>query len=146
MDVQPLPPAVMEKLVQNGKVYRDAKASGDYASAEAQLLASWDAFPEPKHSWDSSESVIKTIAGFYIERKDFSAAENWVKELFKCDPLPGDPKPYLLLGKIYYESGRHELAAQNLIKAYEMGGRRGYASEDPKYLKFALDEIKNASK
>ncbi|MBF9264490.1 hypothetical protein [Paracidovorax cattleyae] len=146
MDVQPLPPEVLEKLVQNGKIYREAKAAGDYALAEAQLLASWDAFPEPKHSWDSSESVTKTIAGYYIERKNFSAAETWVKELFKCDPLPSDPKPYLLLGKIYYESGRHELAAQNLIKAYEMGGRRGYASEDPKYLKFALDQIKKASK
>lgn len=146
MDVQPLPPEALQKLVEYGKIYRDAKAAEDYALAESQLLASWEAFPDPKHSWDSSESLIKTIAQYYIERKEFSSAEKWVDELFKCAPLPRDPKPYLLLGKIYYESGKHDLAANNLVKAYEMGGRRGYVGEDPKYLKFALDQIKKAAK
>lgn len=146
MDVQILPAEVLQKLVENGKIYREAKASGDYNLAESKLLASWEAFPHPKHSWDSSESLIKTIVQYYIDRKEFSSAERWVGELFKCEPLPGDPKPYLLLGKIYYESGKHELAKENLIKAYEMGGRRGYANEDQKYLKFALDQMKKSNK
>lgn len=146
MDIQNLPAEVLQKLVKNGKIYREAKASGDYSLAESKLLASWEAFPDPKHSWDSSESLIKTIVQYYIERKEFSAAESWVGELFKCEPLPGDPKPYLLLGKIYYESGKTELAKENLIKAYEMGGRRGCANEDQKYLEFALDQIKKSDK
>ncbi len=146
MDVQPLPPEALQKLVEYGKIYMKAKAAGDYTLAESQLLASWEAFPDPKHSWDSSESLIKTIVQYYIDRKDLSSAERWVDELFKCTPLPGDPKPYMLLGKIYHESGKHDLAAKNLVKAYEMGGRRGYVGEDPKYLEFALDQMKKAAK
>ena len=146
MDIQNLPAEVLQKLVENGKIYREAKASGDYSLAESKLLASWEAFPHPKHSWNSSESLIKTIVQYYIDRKEFSSAESWVGELFKCEPLPCDPMPYFLLGKIYYDSGRTELAKENLIKAYEAGGRRGYANEDQKYLKFALDQMKKSEK
>jgi hypothetical protein len=146
MNIQNLPAEVLQKLAENGKIYREAKASGDCNLAESKFLASWEAFPHPKHSWDSSESLIKTIVQHYIDRKEFSSAESWVGELFKCEPLPGDPKPYLLLGKIYYDSGRTELAKENLIKAYEMGGRRGYANEDQKYLKLALDQMKKSEK
>lgn len=146
MEIQNFTAEVLQKLVENGRIYRKAKASGDYSLAESKLLAIWEAFPHPKHSWDSSESLIKTIVQYYIERKEFSSAESWVGELFKCKPLPGDPKPYLLLGKIYFESGKTELAKENLIKAYETGGRRGYANEGQKYLKFALDQIKKWDK
>ncbi|MEA9585911.1 hypothetical protein VC279_06240 [Xanthomonas sp. WHRI 10064A] len=146
MRVSVLPAEVYNQMVVNGKVYRDAKASGDYKSAESKLLATWDAFPEPKHLWDSSESTIKVIIDFYIERQDFTSAEKWAKELFKCDPLPNDPEPYIILGKIYLESGRQDLATHNLVKAYEVGGRRGYVGEDQKYLKYALDQMKKAGK
>lgn len=146
MRVQSLSSDIYQKMVENGKIYREAKASGDYKLAESKLLATWGAFPEPKHLWDSSQSTLKVIIDFYIERKGFSSAEQWAKELFRCDVLPNDPEPYIILGKIYLESCRQDLATQNLVKAYEMGGRRGYVGEDPKYLKYALDQMKKAGK
>lgn len=146
MPVQKLPPEIYDIMAENGKVYRAAKASGDYDLAEKKLLEIWSKFPEPKHLWDSSQSLIKAITAFYWECKSYLAAEKWAKELFNCELLPADPEPYIILGKIYLDAGNHELATQNLIKAYEMGGRRGYSGEDPKYLKFALDQMKKAAK
>lgn len=146
MPVQKLPSEVYEVMVENGKAYRSAKASGNYVLAEEKLLDTWKKFPEPKHLWDSSQSLIKAISSFYWEQRKFADAENWAKELFHCELLPGDAEPYIIVGKIYFEAGSQGLAAQNLIKAYELGGRRGYSGEDPKYLKFALDQMKKASK
>ncbi|WP_157836623.1 hypothetical protein [Paracidovorax oryzae] len=91
-------------------------------------------------------SLIKNIFNFYIAQKNYLQAEFWARELFKCKLLENDPEPYIMLGKVYLESGREQLAAEELIKAYEMGGRRRSVGEDPKYLKFALDQMRKASK
>ncbi len=51
--------------------------------------------------------------------------------MFNCEPLPNDPYPYILLGEIYLEWGKEDLATENLVKAFEMGGRQGFVGEDP---------------
>ncbi len=91
-------------------------------------------------------SLIENIFEFYFARKNYESAEAWANELQKCKLLPNDPGAHIILGKVHLESGREKLAAKELIKAYGMGGRRGYVGEDPKYLKFALDQMKKASK
>ncbi|MDA8446482.1 hypothetical protein [Paracidovorax valerianellae] len=142
MTAKSLPAHVHQEEMKCGMVYREAKGSGDYVLAEKMLLSVWNAYPDPKHLWDSSQSLIKDIADFYRERRDYAVAEQWAGELFKCDLLPYDAEPYIILGRIYLDSDRQDLAAQYLIKAYELGGRRGYVGEEPKYLKFALDQMK----
>lgn len=144
--VQDLPKEIDQQEIACGKAYQEAMKAQDYAQAEKMLLLIWDFYPEPKLCWSSSMSLIKNIFEFYFARKNYKCAEAWANELQKCKLLPNDPEPRIILGKVYLESGREQLAAKELIKAYEMGGRRGYVGEDPKYLKFALDQIKKASK
>jgi tetratricopeptide (TPR) repeat protein len=141
--VLPLPHDIYEKRIENGKIFREAKSKGDYISAEQALLRSWELFPEPKYRWDSSQSFIKTVGEFYLEWRRYHEAERWATNIFKCDPLPNDPAPYILLGKIYYESGRNDLAKKNLTKAFELGGRRGFVGENSKYMEFAQEQMKN---
>ncbi|MEA9585912.1 hypothetical protein VC279_06245 [Xanthomonas sp. WHRI 10064A] len=145
MPAQELPLEIERKESEYGKAYGEAMKSHDYEKAERMLLSSWGVYPEPKHLWSSSKSLIKDIINFYLDRKSFQSAENWAGELFKCNLLPNDPKPYIILGKIYFESGRMALAEEQLVKAYEMGGRRGYVGEDPKYIKFVLDNKKKSA-
>jgi tetratricopeptide (TPR) repeat protein len=113
-----------------------------YAEAESKYIAAWHSLPEPKHHWDSSQSILKSVVRFYFEQRRFPEAEQWAKEVFKCDPLPGDAAPYIVLGKIYLEAGREDLAGEQLVKAFELAGRRGFVGEEPKYLKFAQDQMK----
>lgn len=140
--VTPLPKAIHDEVMELGKPFKIAKNAGDLAGAEPYLLQMWQMFPEPKFNWDWSQSYLTSIAGFYFEWKRFAEAEHWAREVFKCEPLPNDPGPYILLGKIYLEWGKQDLAAENLVKAFDMGGRRGFAGEDPKYLKFAQAQMK----
>ncbi|WOS42711.1 hypothetical protein [Xanthomonas rydalmerensis] len=142
MSAQDLPVDIGEKEVELGKAYQQSIKANDYPQAEKMLLAMWDIYPQPKHLWSSSKSLIKDIIGFYMEQKNYSSAESWVDELFRCNLLPNDPKPHIIRGKVYFESGRKDMAAQEFLKAYEMGGRRGYVGEDPKYLQFALSRQK----
>lgn len=142
MYAQDLPADIGEKEIQLGKVYHQSIESKDYLQAEKMLLAMWDIYPQPKHLWSSSKSLTKDIIDFYMKQKNCSSAESWVDELLRCNLLPNDPKPYIIRGKIYFESGRKDMAAQEFLKAHEMGGRRGYVGEDPKYLQFALSRQK----
>ena len=142
ISVQPLSAEINAKLMSLGKQHQEAKKSSDFFGAEKYLLAMWQEFPTPKYSWDWSENYLKSLANFYLEWRNFLEAERWAQEVFKCDPLPNDPGPYILLGKIYMEWGKEDLARENLVKAYEMGGRRGFVGEDPKYLKFAQTQMK----
>jgi len=137
-----LPDEINEKRAENGKIYREAKAKGDYASAERALLASWSLFPEPKYDWDSTRMFLKTVSELYLEWGKYSDAEKWALNIFKSDLGPYDPMPYQLLGKIYLEAGQEELARTNLIKAFEMGGRRFFAGENPKYMKFIQEQLR----
>ena len=146
MPAKELPPEIGQKEMDYGRLYQQAIKSSDYQKAEKMLLLVWDIYPEPKYLWSSSMSLIKNVFNFYITQKNYLQAEFWARELFKCKLLENDPEPYIMLGKVYLESGREQLAAEELIKAYEMGGRRGYVGEDPKYLKFALDQMRKASK
>lgn len=146
MPAKELPPEIGQKEIEYGRLYLQAIKSNNCQEAEKMLLLVWDLYPEPKYLWSSSMSLIKGIFNFYLARNNYLQAEFWARELFKCELLENDPEPYIILGKVYLESGREQLAAEELIKAYEMGGRRGYVGEDPKYLKFALDQMRKASK
>ncbi len=146
MPAKELPPEIGQKEIEYGRLYQKAIKSNNYQEAEKMLLLVWGLYPEPKYLWSSSMSLIKGIFKFYLAQNNYLQAEFWARELFKCKLLENDPEPYIMLGKVYLESGREQLAAEELIKAYEMGGRRGYVGEDPKYLKFALDQMRKASK
>lgn len=140
--VKPLPKAIHDQVMELGKPFQIAKKAGNFAAAEPYLLQMWATFPEPKFQWDWSQSYPTSIAGFYFEWQRFLEAEQWAREVFKCEPLPSDPCPYILLGKIYLEWGKDDLAKEHLVKAFEMGGRRGFVGEHPKYLKFAQAQMK----
>ncbi|MDR2187586.1 MAG: hypothetical protein LBE62_05960 [Azonexus sp.] len=137
MEIRKLPDHIYDELCAYGEKYRAAKAIGDIEKAEDYLSKLWLAMPEPKYFWDWSQSIIKSIAEFYFEEKNYTEAEKWAKQLFNCQVAPGDAGPYIITGKIYLESGNEALATEYLTKAVKLAGRRGFFGENPKYLKYA---------
>ena len=140
--VMPLPKNIDDKILELRNAAYSARSQKDYAKAEENYLAAWNALPVPRHGWDTSQLLMERIAGFYLEWQKYADAERWAIDAFKTNPSPSYHGLYLMLGKIYFESGNEDLASENLVKAFEMGGRRGFVGEDPKYLKFAQAQMK----
>lgn len=138
----PLPEALQQKEIELGRAFRAAKLAGDFGLAERILLDTWDIYPQPKHGNQGVISLVSNISNFFFELGRYPEAEWWASEIFKCDPPRDYHRPFLMLGKIYLEWGKTDVAAENLVKAFEMGGRRGFVGEEPKYLKFAQAQMK----
>jgi len=114
--------------------------SGDQGNAEQCILQAWKMIPDPQYNWDISQIVVIRIAKFFRDIKKFAEAEQWAQNIFKCNPAPGDAEPYIVLGSIYLESGDLMAARENLQKAFDLAGKRGFQGHDPKYLKFLKDK------
>lgn len=140
-----LPKDISDSIINLRNTAYEKKLAGDYIGAEKNYLLAWGSLPPPEYNWDTSQILLERISEFYLEWKKYSEAEKWALDIFRSNPSSNYHRPYLILGKIYFESKREDLAAQNLIKAFEMGGRRGFTGEDPKYLKFVQDQM-NSSK
>ena len=122
-------------LAERNAAY-EFKKQGDYAQAELHYLKAWALFPEPKYEWGWSQDTIYSISNFYLELKNFEKALHWAELVFKTNPLPGDGAPYVMLGKIYFESDKIDLAFENFKKAFLLAGKRAFEGEDKKYLDF----------
>jgi tetratricopeptide (TPR) repeat protein len=140
--IRDLPKQIADLEIELGTKFRNALAANNRQAAAAAIVETWNTYPDPKHKWAGSQSLLKDIANFYFEWKKYPEAEQWANEVFKCELLPHDAAPYILLGKIYLEAGREDLAGEQLVKAFELGGRRGFVGEDAKYLKFAQEQMK----
>jgi tetratricopeptide (TPR) repeat protein len=111
-----------------------------FAEAELHMKKAWELIPEPKYQWDSSQSTIGNLSEFYLAWGKYDDAKFWAKEVFKCNPLPGDGFPYFFLGKIHYEAEEFEDACKQFKKAYELSGPRAFQEEDQKYFKFLKEK------
>ena len=129
-----LPQDISNREIELGQVFQNAKKSGDMESAERALLEIWSVYPTPKGNYQGSTSLVTNISLFYLSLNKLQQAENWALEIFNCHPPDGYYKPYMVLGKIYYEMGDFGRAAVNLLKAYEFEGKRGFAGEDKNIL------------
>ena len=144
--VKTLPKDINDSIINLRNIAYEKKLTGDYFAAEQNYLLAWGSLPSPEFDWDTSQILLERISEFYLEWKKYTEAEKWALDIFKSNPASNYHRPYLILGKIYLESRREDLVAQNLIKAFEMGGRRGFSGEDPKYLKFVQDQMKSVKK
>jgi hypothetical protein len=59
-----------------------------------------------------------------------------------CPGGLGNPFLHLRFGQILFESGDHDLAADELIRAYMGAGDEIFENEDPKYLNFLKTRAK----
>ena len=141
--VKTLPKDINDSIINLRNIAYEKKLAGDYIAAEQDYLLAWRSLPSPEYSWDTSQILLERISEFYLEWKNYSEAEKWALDIFKSKPSSNYHRPYLILGKIYLESKREDLATQNLIKVFEMGGRRSFTGEDPKYLKFTQEKMKS---
>jgi len=132
---QPVADAIFSVMTEG---YEFAK-KGETAVAGSRMQQAWDMIPEPKLGWDISTIAVLLIAKFYRSIGDYTKAHEWADRFLTLEHLPGDGAPFILKGSIYYEAGDLAAAREWLKKGLEVGRRRAFSGEDPKYLRLVTE-------
>jgi tetratricopeptide (TPR) repeat protein len=141
--VKQLDPGIANEILALIKQGFALTKQGDFVAAETYYLSAWEKIPEPKFSWDVSESTLRSVARFYRNASRFEEAKAWMNKLFDSGSIaPYDAEPCLLLGTIHYEAGELDLARKYLQEADRISKGRAFQDQDPKYYKFLKQKQK----
>lgn len=117
---------------------------GEIELAVNMATTAWAKVPEPKFGWDVSKSFVSSVARIYRNSKKFDAALTLMNELFSSGTVKKHQDgPYFLLGTIYFEMGDKLESIEWLSQANEISKGRCFREQDPKYLKFFLENKKD---
>lgn len=119
--------------------------AGNFELAEKRYLKSWDMFPEPKLSWNSSQVRLYAISDFYLGWEKLEKALEWAMLVFKTELLEGDGTPQLKVGIIQFEMGNLDAAYAVFRDAFTISGKRTFQGFDKKYLNFYLAKVKEVN-
>ncbi|MCC2596529.1 hypothetical protein LKR43_09260 [Pusillimonas sp. MFBS29] len=142
-DVLPLPSGAEEKLYEYGALGRQAQEAGDFDQAEKYVLACWNCIPDPKLSYDHAQSLTADLVKFYRDIGQPGKAAEWLPLARQAYGPEPDPYIEFIAATVHYEAGELDQAFelfQRLFKAYKT---RPFQGEEPKYLAFYLDRVKN---
>lgn len=128
-----------ETLIESYKQFK----AGNLEKAILLANSAWEDIPKPKFDWDVSKSFVLSIAETYRDCKLFDKAINLLEELFSAKTVKSHQDgPYFMMGTTYYEAGDTKNAIKWLSEANAISKGRCFREEDPKYLKFFLENKK----
>jgi len=123
--------------------YREFQA-GNCARAVELANNAWAEVPEPKFGWDVTNSFVIGIAETYRDCQLYEPAINLLNDLFSAKAVDSfEDGPYFMMGTTYYEMGDFENSLKWLSQANTISKGRCFREEDPKYLKFFLENKKD---
>jgi hypothetical protein len=117
--------------------------SGDLAGAEARFLEAWDLIPEPKVEWDYSQSLSSGFVTFYRDTGQPAKALPWidtVAAIYDASPA-SETHVAMFRGTVLFEMGDLDGALEAFRPQFEKHGKRPFAGEDPKFLKFVTSRL-----
>ena len=109
---------------------------GRFEEAIPVFQGAWQLLPEPKDEWNAAIWLLAAIGDCHFLMQDFVAARRVLLDAVAMPGGVGNPFLHLRLGEIALELGDEARAADELIRAYAVGGPEAFQSEDPKYLRF----------
>ena len=135
---QPLPADVEARIDEFSDEFVVAKEAGDIPGMEASLRAGWNALPEPKFGWDSSQILTHHLIAFLrdtgkaheaLELSDLQFASG------TADGFSGDPM--IFRGSTLLALGRVDEARTILQDVLSKYGKREFVGENSRFLEFA---------
>lgn len=136
MDTSELPSTVHE-AIQHFCADGDAlTAAGRHEEAIAEYNRAWEIVPEPKDNWKASTWILAAIADAAFLGGYNTAAREALEYSMVCPDALGNPFLHLRLGQVLFDTGEHDRAADELMRAYMGAGSEIFATEDPRYLTF----------
>jgi tetratricopeptide (TPR) repeat protein len=123
--------------------YKELQAKNCETAIQLAIKA-WEEIPEPKFGWDVSKSFTLGIAETYRDCKIYPPAIKFLEDLFSSNTVKEyQDGPYFMMGTTYYEMGDNNNALKWLTQANAISKGRCFREEDPKYLKFFLENKKD---
>ncbi|MFD2579979.1 hypothetical protein ACFSTD_18315 [Novosphingobium colocasiae] len=97
-------------------------ASGKYEEAIAEYNRAWEIVPEPKNQWKAATWILAAIADAAFLAGYKTSAREALEFAMVCPDAIGNPFLHLRLGQVLLDTGEHDRAADELMRAY-MGGQ-----------------------
>jgi tetratricopeptide (TPR) repeat protein len=132
---------VLEKintLVDEGDDYLNAD---EFSTALGRYQQATVLIPEPKYRFDIALPVFTAIGEAYLYSGQFAQALDAFKVAMKSPGGIENPLTHLRLGQTHYELGDFDKSADELTRAYMLGGAELFEGEDEKYLSFLSKRI-----
>jgi len=128
----------IEALCAKGDQYAE---SGDFNGALKQYWQAWDLLPEPKTDYEAATWILAAVGDANFLAGDFEAGRDNLSNAMHYPDAIGNPFLHLRLGQCQFELGNMRRAADELGRAFLLGGTGLFDKEDPKYLHWIKPEL-----
>ena len=136
--IRPLPKAIEEQILQLDDEFVLAEKAGDIRRMEVIQRATWDAFPEPKHWWDSSQIVVNELIGILRDNGKAAEALQLSDEQFASGSVEDyEASPLVYRGSTMLALGRTDEARVILQDVLDKFGKRAFSGQLSGFLEFA---------
>lgn len=138
-----LPDELHGQIVVLTKRGDELSRQGDRRAAYECYTQAWELIPEPKAEWETSTWVLSALGEVMFSSQRFDEAKNLFLRAVQGPKGLGNPYIHLRIGQCQYESGNLHGARENLTRAYMSGGIELFTPEDPKYLAYLREILKD---
>lgn len=114
--------------------------AGKFKAAIKKYDAAFRLVPEPKEDWSATSWIWVARGDACIGIGNFKDAANLFQSAIVAGEL-GNPYVHLRLGECFFELKRMDRAADELARAYQVGGEGAFEGDDPKYLAFVREAL-----
>lgn len=137
-----LPDSVHDEIERLCAIGDDHAERQAYPDALASYWGAWDLLPEPKTEWEAATWILVAIGDANYLGGDYVAGRDNLSNAMRCPGAIGNPFIHFRLGQCQFETGNHDRAADELMRAYMGAGREIFDQHDPKYFCFLASRVK----
>ena len=121
---------VMEELKSIGELYKNE----NYSAALASLVNLWSSIPEPKCETANVYLIIEYAVAISLKSENLDSAWHWAVLAPQYNKNRQDlGEAEFLVGKVAFERGEMQVAAENFKIANEKSNGRIFRGENQKY-------------
>jgi tetratricopeptide (TPR) repeat protein len=105
------------------------------------FLTAWKELPEPKLGWELYTCwIASAVFDAYMELSKYDEAKHWAQITLDARSADYSSEGFINLGKVSLELNELDAAFKWFDLAFELGKKRAFQGEKPKYLNFYLTE------
>ena len=136
-----LPDSLHEEIVALSKEGESLADGCRFGEAVAKYHAAFRLLPEPKEDWSAAAWLLAAIGDAHYLSGQIEEALVAFSHAMHCPEAIGNPFLHLRLGQCRLSLGDEARAADELTRAYAMGGVEIFEQEDRKFLEFLDTKI-----
>jgi tetratricopeptide (TPR) repeat protein len=136
-----LPDSLHEEIVTLSKEGDGLAEDHRFDEALAKYHAAFRLLPEPREAWTAATWLLAAIGDAHYLSGHTEEAAAAFSHAMHCPEAIGNPFLHLRLGECRLTLGDEAKAADELTRAYAMGGVEIFENEDPRFLEFLDTKI-----